>query len=320
MAKINFEIRKSIEKELKNRKTYREISTLTGLSKSAIGYEIKQYSNAGNIYNAEYANWASQQRSKKRNENRFKHFNKELLETIDKEIKKRKSPIDISFYLKNKYPNKKYMHASHETIYKFVYFFKRYKYHIYADWYSYLPKKRSKRLNRRKLRQFKKRSIPRKIHRMRPEKRKVFGVWEVDIMYLKQGFVFVAVETVSKKIMTQLVYDLRAETITYAVQYLFSRVKNISAVICDRGSENSDFKNWQRILNAVVYCCDPGKPYQKGLVENSNNILRKYLPRNTDARKLTNKDVYKYADLVNSIHRVSLNGDTAKQVYTRLEK
>ena len=39
MAKINFDIRKSIEKELRKGKTYREISTLTGLSKNTIGYD-----------------------------------------------------------------------------------------------------------------------------------------------------------------------------------------------------------------------------------------------------------------------------------------
>ncbi len=42
-----------------------------------------------------------------------------------------------------------------------------------------------------------------------------FGVWQVDIMYIKHGYVFAAVETVSKKVMAKLVYNLKAQTIQY---------------------------------------------------------------------------------------------------------
>ena len=72
----------------------------------------------------------------------------------------------------------------------------------------------------------------------------------------------------------------------------------------------------QRMLNTVFYFCDAGKPYQKGLVEQTNGVLRKYLPLNTDARTLTQKDVCKYAAKLNNMHRVSLNGRTAREVYT----
>ena len=67
------------------------------------------------------------------------------------------------------------------------------------------------------------------------------------------------------------------QTIQKACRFLFARVENITAVICDRGSENSGFKDWQRMPRAVVYSCASGKPYQKGLVEQTNGILRKYL-------------------------------------------
>ena len=152
---------------------------------------------------------------------------------------------------------------------------------------------------------------------MKPGVKKAYGVWQVDIMYIKHGTIFVAVETVSKKVMLQLVYDLKAETILKACRFIFSRVENIKAIICDRGSENSQYKNCQRILNTVVYQCDAGKPYQKGLVEQTNGILRKYLSRKTDARTLRQKDVYKYGAMLNSMRRVSLNGRSAREVYAR---
>ncbi len=97
-------------------------------------------------------------------------------------------------------------------------------------------------------------------------------------MHIKHGYIFVAVETLSKKVMAHLLYDLKAETIQLAYRYLFSRIDEITAVICDRGSENSGFRNIQRMLHTVVYFCDAGKPYQKGLVEQTNGLLRRYLP------------------------------------------
>ncbi len=75
------------------------------------------------------------------------------------------------------------------------------------------------------------------------------------------------------------------------------------------------FRNIQRMLHTVVYFCDAGKPYQKGLVEQTNGLLRRYLPRSTDARTLTQKEVYKYATRLNNMRRVSLKGRNAREIY-----
>ena len=98
--------------------------------------------------------------------------------------------------------------------------------------------------------------------------------WEIDTMYLRSGFIVVAVEKLSKKIMAMPIPNLQAETMDYAMRFLFSRVEKISAIICDRGSENVRFRSWQRFLNTRVYACKPGSPWQKGLLERSIRQLR----------------------------------------------
>jgi IS30 family transposase len=40
-----------------------------------------------------------------------------------------------------------------------------------------------------------------------------------------------------------------------------------------------------------VYCCDPKSPRQRGSTENTNGLLRQYLPRRLDARTLPQADL-----------------------------
>ncbi len=67
-------------------------------------------------------------------------------------------------------------------------------------------------------------------------------------------------------------------------------------------------QDWQRMLHTVVYSCDPGKAYQKGLVEQTNAILDKVC---TIAPLLMQKDIYR---LLNNMHRVSWNGRMARSL------
>ncbi len=317
MSKINFIARRAIEKGREDGKSCRKIAQEIGVSKSAVAYEINRYKLPNGNYYAELAHWMSQKISRGRNQKRGKFLQKKLLLIIDKLLRDRRSPKDISLYLKKMYPDQKDLQISHESIYKLAYCFANLTGNPCRSWYRYLLRKRKKRRFRHQPEPYR-RCYRRSIHAMLPGLKKAFGVWQMDIMYIKNGYIFVVVETVSKKVMAKLVYDLKAETIQKACRFLFSRVEDIKAMICDRGSENSGFRDMQRILHTVFYFCDAGKPYQKGLVEQTNGILRKYLPRNTDARSLTQKDVYKYAARLNSMHRVSLNGRTASEVYAVL--
>ena len=109
--------------------------------------------------------------------------------------------------------------------------------------------------------------------------------------------------------------NLRAETMDQAMRFLFSRVPKMLAIICDRGSENVHFRNWQKFLNARVYACDPGSPWQKGLVEGSIRQLRCTFKRDRLYSTISNKEIYTEAARLNNMHRFSLNGKNSKQIY-----
>lgn len=58
----------------------------------------------------------------------------------------------------------------------------------------------------------------------------------------------------------------------------------ILTLTCDQGYE---FARLPELLPGRLYACDPGKPYQKGAVENINGLIRQYLPKGQSLRHVT---------------------------------
>src|SRR5207344_2780463 len=63
-----------------------------------------------------------------------------------------------------------------------------------------------------------------------------------------------------------------------------------------------------------VYFCDPKSPWQRGSNENTNGLLRQYLPRTLDFRTLTQADFDDIADKLNGRPRQTLGFKTPSQV------
>ena len=60
--------------------------------------------------------------------------------------------------------------------------------------------------------------------------------------------------------------------------------------------------------------------YEKGAVENCNRLVRRWYPKGTDFNRLTRRQIRQLEDWINSIHRESLNGETAYAYDSRLAK
>lgn len=73
----------------------------------------------------------------------------------------------------------------------------------------------------------------------------------------------------------------------------------VRTVTLDRGSEFAAASELQDALGAPVYFCLPRHPWQRGINENTNGLLREYFPKGTDLSAVSDEEVRKAYDDLN---------------------
>jgi IS30 family transposase len=75
----------------------------------------------------------------------------------------------------------------------------------------------------------------------------------------------------------------------------------------DRGTEMAAHKRFTVATEVEVYFCDPKSPWQRGTSENTNRVLRQYLPRGTDLSGYNQRDLDAIALKLNTRPRKTLS-------------
>lgn len=210
--------------------------------------------------------------------------------------------------------------VSHETIYRFAYS----KDGRAEQFYRHLPEHRRRRRPRGYRRHNRTHIFDTQTLSHRPESvaaRTEFGHWECDLMMFRKehGKVNVTslVERVSRYTVVMRNEDRTSKPI---MESLIQGLGPLPAdarqsITFDRGTE---FSAWQRMkdgIGADAWFCDPQAPYQKGTVENTNNRLRRYLPRSTEPTELTNRYLRSICQRLNSTPRKCLGYRTPAEVF-----
>ena len=74
----------------------------------------------------------------------------------------------------------------------------------------------------------------------------------------------------------------------------------------DRGLEMALHKNFSVATDVKVYFCDPRSPWQRGTNENTNRLLRQYLPKQSDLSEYSQADFNTIALQLNQRPRKTL--------------
>ena len=210
--------------------------------------------------------------------------------------------------------------VSHETIYAFVYS---------AEGQSeqlarHLPSRRKKRQPRYARRPRGQVFPPERSIHERPDyvkSRETFGEWEGDLMIFErsQGTMNVA-SLVERKTRFAVLFRNNDRSSTHFINKLMDVMEPLPqparrSITFDRGFE---FRAWRKLksgIGADAWFCDPQAPYQKGTVENTNNRLRKYLPRSTEPTALTNRYLRSISQRLNSTPRKCWGYHTPAEVF-----
>jgi transposase, IS30 family len=180
---------------------------------------------------------------------------------------------------------------SHESIYRFIYSDAGFRNQVFKK----LRRKHFWRVKHKS----RKRRVPKELLiENRPEyinNRSEFGHWECDLMMFKHGIksnLITLRERTSRYVIAIKNESKDARITAMALISTITNIKNqVKSITFDQGSEFMRF-NWIRsCLEADIYFCDPGRPEQKGSVENGNGVIRVELPRNFNIDELKQKDI-----------------------------
>jgi IS30 family transposase len=113
----------------------------------------------------------------------------------------------------------------------------------------------------------------------------------------------------------QLGKEVPSKETTVVIAALSRHIRNLPASLrrsltWDRGHEMAQHKTFSVATNVKVYFCDPHSPWQRGTNENTNRLLRQYLPKKTDLSLHTQSELDKIALRLNQRPRKTLEFQT----------
>ena len=231
------------------------------------------------------------------------------------------SPEQIAGWLKHSYPHDQNDRVSHETIYRTLFIQAR----------GALKKELLQHLRRtRAMRRSRHHTQKTEIHGQivgavsiseRPatvEDRAVPGHWEGDLMFgAHNSQIATLVERQTRYVMLAKVASKDTETV---VDALIKNARKLPqelyrSLTWDRGKEMADHKRFTLATDVQVYFCDPRSPWQRGSNENTNGLLRQYLPKGIDISSYSQAKLNAIARQLNERPRKTLGYRTPAEMF-----
>ena len=239
---------------------------------------------------------------------------------VEEKLREKWSPKQVAGSLLDAYPRDRSMRVSHETLYTFVYADKR----AQGSLYEHLRQAHRKR-RRRANAKGKRGLFPGRVGiEKRPksvETRRSFGHWEGDLVLGRQSgpAIVTLVERKSGKLLAHKVENRRAYPVGRSIVHAFHAIPSelVKTITFDNGKEFADFKAMEAALNVQTYFADPYAAWQRGTNENTNGLLRQYIPKKTDLNTISQHDLNRIVQALNNRPRERLNYRTPDQVFQR---
>ncbi|HKN44870.1 MAG TPA: IS30 family transposase, partial [Propionibacteriaceae bacterium] len=233
------------------------------------------------------------------------------------------SPEQIAGWLKHTYPSDESHRVSHETIYRSLFIQAR----------GALKKELLQHLRRtRGMRRSRHHTQKTDVHGRivgavsiseRPaavEDRAVPGHWEGDLLFGgRSSQIATLVERQTRYVMLVKVASNDTATVVNA---LIKNARKLpqelyKSLTWDRGHEMAGHKRFTLATDIQVYFCDPRSPWQRGSNENTNGLLRQYLPKGIDISSYSQAKLNAVARQLNERPRKTLGYQTPAEMFSQ---
>lgn len=148
---------------------------------------------------------------------------------------------------------------------------------------------------------------------------KRFGDWEMDLVVDKdQNAILTMVErSTNFLLMAKLKHGKRALSVAKTAWRLLLPYKGemLHTITTDNGSEFAAHEWLTKQLGAQVYFTDSYASWQKGAIENTNKLIRQYIPKGEDISMVTDKRIASIQAKINRRPREKLNFNTPKEEF-----
>jgi IS30 family transposase len=242
--------------------------------------------------------------------------NPALAKLVEVKLRRKWSPQQIAGWLKREYPSDESNQVSHETIYRSLFIQSRGA--LKKELQLYLRSQRT--IRRSKPATAKRRGqgrIPNALSiRERPasvEDRAIPGHWEGDLIVgSNNSYIATLVERQSRYVMMAKLENKKADTLVAALIKQTRKLPSelYKSLTWDRGTEMTGHERFTLATDIKVYFCDPRCPWQRGTNENTNRLLRDYLPKGTNISAHSQKELDWIARELNERPRKTLEYET----------
>ena len=300
-----------------------EMGRRLGRSASTITREVKRNTCQANDYQAHGAQWRHSCRRTAAKPKPKLHPDGVLWGVVCELLRWKWSPQEIAATLKRAYPQQSQHHVSHETIYTAIYAYP--KGELRKELIACLRQNRTKRMPRSRGQDRRGRIAEMVSIHVRPpevDDRIMPGHWEGDLIKGSgnKSAVAVLVERVSRAVMLAKMPDASAAS---ALQAFTDKLQSLQeplrqTLTYDQGREMSRHAELTEATGVRVYFCDPHSPWQRGTCENTNGLLRQYLPKGTDLSVYSQEELDAIADSLNTRPRQTLGWMTPLQILAQV--
>ena len=226
------------------------------------------------------------------------------------------SPEQVAGHLKQQ----REFWISHETIYR----------HVWADWrmggglYRHLRQSGKQRRKRYKRADWRGKLAGKRAIGERPavvEARCELGHWEIDTVMGGTGrsCIVTLVERKSGYVLIGKLEDRTVASLNRRVIWLMGRtLGKFSTITSDNGTEFHGYRQIEEATGTRFYFATPHHSWERGTNENTNGLIRQYLPKGESMKDLTQRQCDWIAEQLNQRPRKRHGYKTPSEVFYEL--